>query len=674
MNLRNGILLFFLLAILCTWLVPLLHPVLHYDELSAVSRGVNYPSISEQWELGIKPDGHPPLLQLIIWANIQLAGVQPFLLRLIGVIFGLWTIWEGFKLSLQLTLKKQQPIRSKTLLISLFRRQKTYPNTLPTGLITLLFLGLWWWSASIGYQVRPYSIALPFVLKTWAWVFTSIPTTAKRTYLLTLKIALFAVLCSWIHHFAFLSSLTAGLFFFLRFINSTLKHRINKLSSLLTILSVGLFLVVVIFIGYLPLFSLLQSQLNEGGLSWLGKPPPDFLFNFIASNFHPLLVLLLLSLTVIALFTRIKITISLLLAFVFQYLILHSYSLLNKPVLQPSSLYFSLPILFIIADFGWKKTVDYIHSIKFKFSNTLISLSPVLFALGFLFDSAGLQQWFTLRQKNYHYQFAQQIIRHTNSNHLWFDAEVETIEFHLKVPYSKFAGVRCISDYQKPSDIIQLLNTLRKNDSVIVCTQAGSQPWLLPYLSSFFRSVTFSSNYIGGQITQFNGFNRDLQQQNPFQCEIQSTNSNSIKINNTLRNCGYKCPIPIARDTLIYNTSDTINFRYSAVLSSFHPKPNDVIVIIAPVEWKSHYSGLIVESTLHNKKQQIDWRGTLFQDFQQPNCNFAIHTIKLSDIPGWNQQTRLGINVFGAWAWIGIWPGNPYQYGVTPYINDIPLD
>ncbi len=214
MNLRNGILLFFLLAILCTWLVPLLHPVLHYDELSAVSRGVNYPSISEQWELGIKPDGHPPLLQLIIWANIQLAGVQPFLLRLIGVIFGLWTIWEGFKLSLQLTLKKQQPIRSKTLLISLFRRQKTYPNTLPTGLITLLFLGLWWWSASIGYQVRPYSIALPFVLKTWAWVFTSIPTTAKRTYLLTLKIALFAVLCSWIHHFAFLSSLTAGLFFF----------------------------------------------------------------------------------------------------------------------------------------------------------------------------------------------------------------------------------------------------------------------------------------------------------------------------------------------------------------------------------------------------------------------------------------------------------------------------
>jgi hypothetical protein len=94
---------------------------------------------------------------------------------------------------------------------------------------------------------------------------------------------------------------------------------------------------------------------------------------------------------------------------------------------------------------------------------------------------------------------------------------------------------------------------------------------------------------------------------------------------------------------------------------------NDVIVVIAPVEWKSHNTGLVIESTLHNDSEQIDWRGTLYQDFQHPGCNYAIHTIKLSDIPGWNNKTRLGIKVYGAWAWIGRWSGNPYLYGISPY-------
>ena len=674
MNLRIGILFFILLAILCTWLVPLLHPILHYDELSAVTRVVNYPSISKQWEMGIKPDGHPPLLQLIVWLIIQAVGIQPVMLRLIGILFGLWAVWEGYKLALQLILNKKQSIQSRVLIVAHVRALKYTSKSLPVGIITVLFLGVWWWSVSIGYQVRPYSIALPVVLRTWAWAFSSIPTSAKKISFLTVKIASFTVLGAWTHHFAFLSCLSAGFVFLLRFFHSYRRTKSTISLSVQRIVTVGLLFLVIVLIGYIPLFSILQSQLQEGGLSWLGKPQPQFLLRFFADNFHPLLVLLLLLLIVIAIYNRPKTTLILLGAFFVQYLILHIYSVRNKPVLQPSSLYFILPLLFVIADIGWKKTVYFIYYRKFKFGYTLLSISPFLLTMGFLIDSVSLQQWFTLRQKNYHYQFAQQIIRHSNSNRIWFDAEIETIQFHLDKPLSSFANVTCISDCKNPSDIMELLNSLNHNDSVTLCTQAGSQPWLLPYLSSFFRSVSIYSNYIGGQITQFSGFDRNLQQQNPFRCENQSNGSCNSTVDKTLRNCGYKCPIPLVNDTLVYNTSDTINFRYSIALNSIHAKPNDVIVVIAPVEWKSHYSGLIVESTLHNNEYQIDWRGTLFQDFQQPNCNFAIHTIKLSDIPGWNQQTRLGVNIFGAWAWIGIWSGNPYQYGVTPYINDIPQD
>ncbi len=677
MNFRKGVKIFLLFAILATWLVPLLHPVLHYDELSAVSRAVEYPILTDQWEYGIKPDGHPPLLQLIIWGSIQIAGIQPVFLRLIGIIFGLWAVWIGYKLSLQLTFNKKQPIPSRTLVIALFRTRRKGQNTLPAAIFTLLLLGLWWWSVSIGYQVRPYSIALPFVLKTWAWAFSTIPNSTKKSYLLVLKIAFYTLMCAWIHHFAFLSCLTAGIVFFTRLFTSSQKHNSTQSNFLKTSFIHGLIFTGVLTLGYYPLFGILTSQLNEGGLSWLGKPQPMFLFDFICENFHSLWVLLLVTLTAIACFTHTKTSLILLGSFLFQYLVLHFYSLLSKPVLQPSSLYFSIPLLFFMADIGWKKTIDYLISRRWqkqKLLQSLVTFSPLILATGMLIDSTLLQKWFTLRQKNYHHQFAQQILHNPKNQHLWFDAEIETIEFHLDKPYNSYINTRCISECKKPSDILNLLTTLDDGDSLIVCSQAGSQPWLLPYLSIFFNSVSVSNNFIGGQIIRFAGYNRNKQLQNPFRCDVQLANLQFPNNNKTARNCGYYCPIPLLNDTLIYNTSDTINFRYTIELQVLKPKPNDVIVVIAPVEWKSHYSGLIVESTLHNDHSQIDWRGTLFQDFQQPNCYFGIHTIKLSDIPGWNHRTQLGINVFGAWAWVGIWQGNPFQYGVTPYISDISLD
>jgi hypothetical protein len=661
-NLRKGIIIFLLSAILCTWLAPLIHPILHYDELSAVSRAQNYSSLTNQWELGIKPDGHPPLLQLIIWSIVQLGGLQTFLLRFIGIAFGLWSIIEGFKLSILIVNNQKNPTSTVAFFRFLFTKKSSHNHPPLVGFITLLLLSLWWWYAAMGYQIRPYSLALPFVFRTWAWAMSTTRCSHKLIFSKVVTMAIYTIIAAWIHHFAFLSCLTAFVIFTFRWFEYNARRYSKQVIAFTWFKILSLFISLVL-IGYIPVLEILKSQLNEGGLAWLGKPSTGFLFDFFSSNFHPFLVLLLLLLITLAVVTRPLQSGYLLFGFLFQYVLLHSYSLLFKPVLQPSSLYFSLPLLFVLADIGWVKIAQYLSKVKSSLVLVSTGSLPVLLGLFIFIDTAISQQWFTQRQKNYHYQFAQAILANPKSN-LWMDAEMETIQFHLPKKIAEYSTVNWLLNCNNPGDIIKKLSTLNQGDSIIVCTQAGTHPWILPVLSTYFTSVKIQAFYIGAQITTFSGFDRFRQNKNPFQCHPESTAS----ITNTYRTkCDYHCPVPLSNDTLIYNSNDTLTFTYSVDLMTMNTNANDVIVVIAPVEWKSHNTGLVIESTLHNDSEQIDWRGTLYQDFQHPGCNYAIHTIKLSDIPGWNNKTRLGIKVYGAWAWIGRWSGNPYLYGISPY-------
>lgn len=684
MSKYNWVSLFIVSTILILWLVPLIHPILHYDEISAVTRAINFANFNLQWEMGIKPDGHPPLLQLLIWTCTQLFGIQPFVLRFMGVFFGLWAVLEGYKLSIQLVEQKDHPISLKECISIALRinypNQNTkkhidsesspYPLFYP-GLITALLLGMWWWSLSVGYQIRPYSIALPFVFKSWAIAFSNLSNGRKHRVIAAGKLCLLTLVCAWTHHFAFLSALTATLVFYARQFFIVYKTQPAEPSFSLLSTLFGLHLATGL-LGYLPIIELLKSQWSEGGLSWLGKPLPSFLPDFFADNFHPILVLFLIVTGVLVIVKRPKYSGWLLFGFLFQYGIIHGYSLYRMPVLQPSALYFSLPLLFILTDLGWKELCNFFtQNQTVHFKNSLLHSLPLLLFAGLLIDTTVLQKWHTKRQQNYHYEFAQ-TIKNSSGNSIWIDAEPETVLFHLPKSTGNSNtlnnNLKWINNLNDPKAVLDHLKNLHQKDSLILCSQAGSQPWLLPLLSSFFRNYTSRINLIGGQISEFSGFDSLLQKQNPFRCDATSkASSQNASKQHITETCDYHCPISLSNDTLVYNTLDTVVFSFNVSLLELHPEPNDVIVVIAPIEWKSHHRGLIVESTLHNEQEQIDWRGTLYEDFQHPWCNYAFHTVKLSDIPGWNYQTRLGIKTSGAWAWIGIFKGNPYQYGLTPY-------
>lgn len=670
-------------VIIVLWLIPLFPAVLHYDELSAVIRAQKFNRFLDQWNLGIKPDGHPPLLQLIIWCSQQTLGFQPLLLRSIGLFFGMWSVWESYKLAL---LARGMQVRNSVFLgflwemfdlrksavkqgesrtehqISDAERTETDPLELP-GFLILCFMGVWWWSLSIGYQIRPYSLALPFVLKAWAIALTNVKSNdrwAKEKYT---KLLLCVAISSWIHHFAAMSALVASLCYFIGPFLSLWRNPTGDFQPTRWLKTLGL-LLGCIGLSYALMWDVLTSQLNEGGLSWLGTPKNTFLFDFFQSHLHPVLTLIFILFALLGFIKHRSVSTWLVFGFLIQYLVLHGYSWLRHPVLQPSALYFSLPLLFVTADLGWSFALSRLTVSKTKFSGifptnrVVVGLAFTVF-IAFLFDTLFLQQWAGKRQENYHREFANYIEQNA-ANTTWIDAESETIQFHLSKPLNQYTHATWINNCKQPQDLFNKLKELQQYQNIGACVQAGSPPWLLPLLSTFFKKSYLQETFIGGQIFAFQGFDSANQFRNPYQHAFDNRTGK-------MSAGAYQCPIPLGNDTLLYNTTDTIEFSFQCALRDLKPDPNDILIVIAPVDWKSHYSGLLVESTLHNLQEQIDWRGTLYEDFKHPWCTLGIHAIKLSDIPSWNVNTRLGIKAYAAWAWIGVFKGNPYQYGIQPY-------
>jgi hypothetical protein len=54
-----------------------------------------------------------------------------------------------------------------------------------------------------------------------------------------------------------------------------------------------------------------------------------------------------------------------------------------------------------------------------------------------------------------------------------------------------------------------------------------------------------------------------------------------------------------------------------------------------------------IETSLWNNQTQIDWRSKI-ADYQQAGFKYAIHAIKLADIPGWERYTELRLQITSA--------------------------
>jgi len=292
------------------------------DELSALTRA-RYDSFHDLIEQGIKTDGHPALVETMIWFIIHHFNDNVFTVRFLFALSGVVSILFIFLLA-------RRWFGSATALLS------------AAALATLQFPLLY------SQLARPYSIGLMFTLAMayfWTEFLRSRPLTpppreSRRT---AVTYILCAAACMYTHYFSLLMAAIIGVsgLFFLN------KENFKRYL-------VSNFIVVLLFIPHL---SITKFQFAYGGLGWLSAPKSDFLPLFIRYGFNDSRLIFYLFLgtllvSAIIYFRKYKWkkfhSLSIL-WYLIPFVVGYYYSTLKAPILQNSLLLFSFPFILILA-------------------------------------------------------------------------------------------------------------------------------------------------------------------------------------------------------------------------------------------------------------------------------------------------------------------------------------
>ena len=677
-----------------------------YDELSAVFRAMQAKDWHAHLHQGVAVDGHPAGLQTLIWLWIGANGADVFIPRLFTSLFSMGVLWQLHGMA-----KRHFDVE--------------------TAYWAVCLMGLMWWQAGMSIWIRPYVFGLPFVFGSWDLVLGVLKhrnvqgdvMLPERMGLFSLKLGGALAGAAYIHYFA---GLTAGASFIaLLLLQPKIKPNPSEHTQGLHPSYILFLPVTFAFLFYLPHLPLTFAQFQLGGLGWLNAPTPKFLWQFLqhATGNSPAILLLFTGVLVYAIQYHIRIaylpkpasfkrilqqptillTLGFLLVFAFGYI----YSVVRAPILQNNALYFAFPLVILVAASGITTlrnqlgdTQNGINSFE-KRTQSLAILLPALL----LYNTIYQKQFLTLERKGSHHRIVEQSLqfaenqtkshqtRGTNSDlHIWLDGPTDNYQFHKdQTLYKhKISAIPPTVYFETAGPtlpfISQQLQSLKPGAQVFLGLQSGSQPWLLPLIESHFN---YTSRY-QEPITS-----TPKTQLPPIKTREKSKKNEESLNPNTLAHefliggewltlAEPREPAFTATDfhllnaNIIHNSADTTLFSGTIVLYEFEPSPNDVILIVVKVAdaqgeiqtslWnpskpeKDYYPDKIVACT-----QQIDWRSTKIADYQQAGFKYAIHAIKLADIPGWERYTELRLQITSAsQCLIGKYLGNPYLYGVQP--------
>ncbi len=690
-----------------------------YDELSAVFRAMQAKDWHAHLHQGVAVDGHPAGLQTLIWFWISANGADVFIPRLFTSLFSMGVLWQLHGMA-----KRHFDVETAYWAVSL--------------------MGLMWWQAGMSIWIRPYVFGLPFVLWSWDLVLGVLKhrnvqgdvMLPERMGLFSLKLGGALAGAAYIHYFA---GLTAGASFIaLLLLQPKIKPNPSEHTQGLHPSYILFLPVTVAVLLYLPHLPITFAQFQLGGLGWLNQPKPEFLYNFLQfATGHSIPILILFvgaylyaiqfqfriaylpkpaSLKRILQQPTILLTLGFLLVFAFGYI----YSVVRAPILQNNALYFSFPLIILVAangitlarkelstsDFTINPMIGHTRQGQNKFHHYSQPLAILLPAL-LLYNTIYQKQFLTLERKGSHHRIVEQSLQFaenqtkshqtkgTNSDlHIWLDGPADNYQFHKdQTLYKhKISAIPPTVYFESAGPtlpfIAQQLQSLKPGAQVFLGLQSGSQPWLLPLIESHFNHTsryqetpTSASQTdlapSSARETSNNKENQKSSQPNPLDHEF-LIGGEWLTLAEPREPAFNATDFHLLNANIIHNSADTTLFSGTIVLYEFEPSPNDVILIVVKVAdaqgeiqtslWnpskpeKDYYPDKIVACT-----QQIDWRSTKIADYQQAGFKYAIHAIKLADIPGWERYTELRLQITSAsQCLIGKYSGNPHLYGVQP--------
>ncbi len=307
------------------WIVLIIGAILRFvnlaslsfsnDELSSLIR-LRYNSVGEMIAKGVYIDFHPAGVQLFMYYWVKLFGDGVFMFRLPFVLFGLGTIYLIFCIG-----------------------KKWFNET--TAICAAAVFSFLPFTIQYTQFARLYSPGIFFSLLAcygWMhWLFTEVNNSRTKYWWLWI---LATVACLHIHYFSFAFAALLGLsgFVFIK------KHNAQNylLGGLLALLT------------FIPELKIFAEQMKTGDIGgWLGAPDSTFLFSFFweVFNHSGILILLVVGLMIAGIFKPVdaksKWRWLCLSWFMLSFFLAYIYSVLGHPVIQYSTLLFTLPFLLL---------------------------------------------------------------------------------------------------------------------------------------------------------------------------------------------------------------------------------------------------------------------------------------------------------------------------------------
>ena len=307
------------------WIVLIIGAILRFvnlsslsfsnDELSSLTR-LKYSSVGEMIEKGVYIDFHPAGVQLFMYFWVKLFGDGVFMFRLPFVLFGLGSIYLIYSIG-----------------------KKWFNET--TAICAAAVFSFLPFTIQYTQFARMYSPGIFFSLLAcygWMhWLFSDIHHGRTKYWWLWV---IATVACLHIHYFSFAFAALLGLsgLIFIK------KHNVQNylLGGTLALLT------------FIPELKIFAAQMKTGDIGgWLGAPESTFLFSFFweVFNHSGILILIVLGLMTVGIFKSIDVKSKwrwlCLSWFLLSFILAYIYSVLGHPVLQYSTLLFTLPFLLL---------------------------------------------------------------------------------------------------------------------------------------------------------------------------------------------------------------------------------------------------------------------------------------------------------------------------------------
>jgi hypothetical protein len=291
------------------------------DEVSALLR-LQFDSLGEMIENGVRPDGHPAFAQVLLWFWIKVFGNSEFAVRLPFVLMGTASIW-----------------------LAGIAARKWFG--VGAALAVAASLALLQFTIMYSQLARPYAPGLFFTMLA-AYFISRFSESEKVKSIHVAGFAIAAAGAAYSHYFSLFTTLllaVGGLF---------LATKTNRVKYLIAC--------IIAVILFLPHWGITMSQLKIGGVGgpggWLGPPTPEFFKEhlFFIFNASRGLTLVVLSIALICLvFNKRRLDkkqIIVFLVWIIPMLTGYFYSVYENPILQHSVLLFSFPFLLMFV-FSW---------------------------------------------------------------------------------------------------------------------------------------------------------------------------------------------------------------------------------------------------------------------------------------------------------------------------------